>query len=130
MNALTNEQQEQLTEVNDAVVEAKENVELVVEEYNEALDDLPDIEAPINDLNTAIKNFNDFCEEVADELEEYFDDQEEEWQESPEGQRFSDWMEKWQNEEMEDADTDELGQVAQPLVPGEYAAIPTLSTSP
>tara|TARA_Y100000310_G_C20301595_1_gene632067 strand:- start:133 stop:540 length:408 start_codon:yes stop_codon:yes gene_type:complete len=131
MESLSREQLQRYAELRKSVEEAKGEVVQAVEEYNDALADLPNIDGVMDEFNQTIVEFNEFCTEISEEIEEYAGERADEndgWTETAQGVKYSKWEEAWL-EEMGQADSYFLGEVAKDLTADGLPSTPNLPTS-
>jgi vacuolar-type H+-ATPase subunit H len=93
MKKISDEQMRSRDELFGKVEEAKQNLDQKIEEFNEEVKRLFSIgpSDALDELNSALADVRQWAEDMHSETESYFDHHSEEWQESKEGQAYSEW---------------------------------------
>ena len=79
------------------------DIEVAVNDYNEEEKDRrAPIEAAVNAYNEKLKELRSFVEDVSAERRNEFDDKSESWQNGDKGQEVDEWINNWENADLED----------------------------
>jgi hypothetical protein len=95
---------ETLAKKKEALREAEAKRLAAIEEADAA------VSAAITDYNGALSDAKTFVEEVAERLRGEYDEKSEKWQESDRAQEVNEFIEQWENVDMEDVDESETVQ--------------------
>jgi vacuolar-type H+-ATPase subunit I/STV1 len=78
-----------------------------IEQYNESVGEAwTKLDDFINDYNGALSDARDFVERVKDEFTTEYDEKSEKWQEGDRGVAARDWIDSFDNVELDDAELD------------------------
>jgi uncharacterized coiled-coil DUF342 family protein len=92
---------EQVNEVEKLVIsldQAKDAVNEKLLELNKYVDELND---KIQAYNNALKNARDFCDNILESMKNYFSEQEDDWREGDEGEKYTGWIDEWDEPNLE-----------------------------
>lgn len=108
MKKLSKTRIKQFNEIVEIVKDSQEKLDSAIEEYNNALDEKwAVIQAAQENYNTAISDAVGFAEEISNDMNEYFDERSESWQESEKGDSYREWIDEWENIELEESNLEQ-----------------------
>ena len=116
MKQLSKQQQAEWQKHQEAVEEAKDMLEDGIETANQHLDDgWAVVEERLGELNRAITAANEWRANVAGDMETYYDERSEGWQEGEAGERYTEWLDAW-DEELPEAEVDRPDDFEMPSI--------------
>lgn len=107
MKKLTKEQITAIEASIAACLAAKNEVETLIEEYNEFINNWNErAQQVIDGYNKEVEELRDTYEQIAETAQEYYDERSETWQESDKGQAYAEWIGQLENPDIEEFDID------------------------
>lgn len=133
MDKLKPEQYARLQELYKATENALSDVESAIQDFNREMQIKYDEEVvtAANDFNAAREKLQAFIDELKQEATEHFDDQHEDWQQSDEGNDYSNWIDKFEaayNDLDDNFEPDEFSELSEPEF--DFSSVENIEESP
>lgn len=115
MNKISKAQQERLDELGARYTAKCDELRKAIEEANELIRKANTLVSPVREsFNELVEEATSLASEIADDLEGYASERSEKWAETENGQAFSEWIDKWRNEPLEEVEDLDVSEIDEP----------------
>lgn len=120
MKKLSKGQLAEKTKVGAALNTAAEDLRAAIEKYNEtAAEQWVAVAEAVEKYNNAIAETDDFRNDVIATMEDFRAEKSDKWQEGEAGEAYGNWIQEWENIELESCDIDQPDPLDEPDLVGE-----------